>query len=113
LLDMVEDRYPLGHRLAVPSRPTRPRGPAKSRSAPGRCATTTCVRDGGADNTGCRRAPVGLRQTGDHPRARVTRMGEGIAVPQNGTLGALWRPIPSEQAGFMARSSMMLFSASP
>jgi hypothetical protein len=89
------------HRPAVPSRPARPRGPAKSRSAPGRCATTTCVRDGGADNTGCRRAPVGLRQTGDHPSARVTKMGEGIAVPQKATPGTAWLPNPPEQAGFM------------
>jgi len=68
---------PVRHRPAAPSRPSRPRAPARSRSAPGRCDTTSCVRDGGADSSGCRRAPVGLRQTWEHPSKRGDRLGEG------------------------------------
>ena len=88
------------HRRAVPSHPTRPRAPAKSRSAPGRCDTTTCVQAGGADRTGYRTAPDGPPQTWDHPRVRVTRMGEGVGVPQPATSATLQRPNPPEQAGF-------------
>ena len=101
------------HKPAARSRRTRPRAPAKSRSAPGRCDTTACVRDGDADSTGCRRAPVGLRQTSEHPRDRVDRMGEGIAVPQNATLGVLWRPNPPEQAGVTGRTRERADSAQP
>ena len=90
------------HRPALPSRPTRPRAPAKSRTGSGQCATTTCVRDGGADNTGCRRAPLGLRQTSEHPSKRVDTMGEGKGVAQPAAPGALWRPLPPEPAGFTA-----------
>ena len=80
-------------------RPARQRAPARSRSGSGRCDTTTCVRDGGAGSTGYRTAPVGLRQTWEHPRDRVDRMDECIAVPQNATPGTVWLPNPPEQAG--------------